>query len=388
MVGKLRAEGFDGRIALYCEEPVPPYQRPPLSKGYLLGEMERERLFLRPAAHYTDIGIDLHLGAKVSEIDPVGKSVTASGVSVTYDALALTTGSIPRRLPDAIGGDLTGVNVVRTLADVDSMAPEFAPGRSALIVGGGYIGLEAAAVAARKGLSVTLIELAPRILQRVASPETSDFVREIHKAHGVDIREGIGLDRLLGDNRVTGARLSDGEELSVDVVVAGVGIEPNTGLAEAAGLKIENGIAVDAFGQTSDPFIWSAGDCASFPWRNGRVRLECVQNAIDQAECIAGNMLGGEAPYEPVPWFWSDQYDLKLQIAGLNTGYDTVVVRQGERAGTQSHWYYAGDRLLAVDAMSDPRAYMVGKRLLEMGRSPPASVISDSTTELKPLLKA
>jgi len=387
VVAKLRALGCEDAITLICEEPVLPYQRPPLSKKYLLGEMELERLFLRPRSFYDDNDIALRLGARASGIDPGGKTVTVEGERLAYDQLVLTTGSRPRHLPAAIGGDLEGVHVVRTLADVDRMAPDLEHGH-VLVVGGGYIGLEAAAVAAGKGLRVTLIEMADRILQRVAARVTSDYFRALHMAHGVEIRESTGLERLTGTGRVSGAVLSDGTELAVDAVIVGVGITPDTQLAEAAGLAVENGIRVDEFGRSSDPAIWAAGDCASFPYKSGRLRLESVQNAIDQAEAVAANILGAEAPYQPQPWFWSDQYDVKLQIAGLNTGYDHVVIRDGEGAGAASHWYFAGERLLAVDAMNDSRAYMVGKRLIEMGKSPAAEALQDPATELKALLRA
>jgi 3-phenylpropionate/trans-cinnamate dioxygenase ferredoxin reductase subunit len=252
-------------------------------------------------------------------------------------------------------------------------------------VGGGYIGLEAAAVAAKKGLDVTVLEMAPRILQRVAARETSDAIRALHQSHGVKILESTGLERIEGATRVEGVSLSDGTRLEADFVIAGIGILPDTALAEAAGLVLENGIRTDAQGRTSDPHIWAAGDCASFPWRGGRLRLESVQNAIDQAELVAENMLGAAKDYAPVPWFWSDQYDLKLQIAGLNTGYDRVVLREGD---ARSHWYFAGEKFLAVDALNDPRAYMVGKRLLEQGKSPDPDLLADPATDLKQLLKA
>ena len=386
LVARLRGQGFEGGITLIGEEPAPPYQRPPLSKGYLLGDMAADRLWLRGPEFYADQRVDLRLGASVTAIDPVARRVTVGGEALTYDHLALTTGAIPRRLPAAIGGDLGGVYTVRTLADVDAMRAEFQPGRCVIIVGGGYIGLEAAAVAAKLGLSVTVLEMAPRILQRVASPETSDHVRALHQAHGVTILESTGLDRLLGGTRVTGVRLQDGRELAADFVIAGVGITPNAGLAEAAGLTIDNGIATDALGRTSDPSVWAAGDCASFPWAGGRLRLESVGNAIDQAEAVAANILGADQPYLAKPWFWSDQFDLKLQIAGLNTGYDHIATRPGEGQAV-SFWYYRGDTLLAVDAMNDPRAYMVGKRLIEGGKSPAPDVIA-TTPDLKVLLKA
>ncbi len=387
LVAKLRKQGFDGDITLIGAEPVLPYQRPPLSKAYLLGEMELERLYLRPLKFYVDNDIKVILGQNVSAIDVAAKTVTIAGIPLPYDQLALTTGSIPNHLPAAIGGDLDGVHVVRTLQDVDAMEPAVVAGARALIVGGGYIGLEAAAVAAKKGVKVTLVEMSERILQRVAAPQTSDYFRALHTTHGVDIREGVGLTRLTGkDGRVTGAHLSDGSEVAADFVVVGVGIKPDTKLAESAGLTLNNGIEVDEMGRTSDASIWAAGDCASFPYKDGRIRLESVPNAIDQAECVAGNMLGADCAYVAEPWFWSDQYDVKLQIAGLNTGYDRVVTRAG--AGlTSSFWYYRGDQLLAVDAMNDPRAYMIGKRLIAAGKSPDPDVISNPSSDLKALLR-
>jgi 3-phenylpropionate/trans-cinnamate dioxygenase ferredoxin reductase subunit len=386
LVARLRKDGHADRITLIGEETVPPYQRPPLSKAYLLGDMDVERLYLRPHHFYGDIGVDLRLATRVDAIDRTAQVVNAGGEMLHYDTLVLTTGSTPRRLPAAIGGALGGVHVVRDLADADAMGPRFGPGARVLIVGGGYIGLEAAAVAAKKGLHVTLVEMSERILGRVAAPETSDFFRALHGEHGVDIREGVGLVRLLGDEHVTGAQLSDDSELTVDFVIVGVGIAPGTALAETSGLEIDNGIAVDALGRTSDPAIWAAGDCASFPYRDGRLRLESVPNAIDMAECVAGNIMGAACEYVPQPWFWSDQYDVKLQIAGLNTGYDRIVTRPASGARSASFWYYRGDTLLAVDAMNDPRAYMVGKRLIDAGRSPPPGAVADPATELKSLL--
>ncbi|MBS0571781.1 MAG: FAD-dependent oxidoreductase [Proteobacteria bacterium] len=387
LAAKLRALGHSGALTLVGEEPAAPYQRPPLSKAYLLGEMELERLYLRAPSFWADQKVTLRLGAPVTAIDPAARTLTVGGETLGYDQLALTTGARPRRLPAAIGGDLGNVFTVRTLADVDGMEPVLRKGGRALIVGGGYIGLEAAAVAAKLGLKVTVIEAAPRILQRVAAPETSSFFRKLHQDHGVTVIEGTGLDRLLGEGRVTGARLADGREIAADIAIVGIGIQPDTRLAEAAGLAIDNGIRTDELGRTSDPHIWAAGDCASFPHQGGRIRLESVGNAIDQAECVAANMLGAGQPYEAKPWFWSDQYDTKLQIAGLNTGYERVATRAGE-AGAVSFWYYRGDRLLAVDAMNDSRAYMIAKRLIEGGKSPAPAIIEDPATDLKALLKS
>jgi len=383
---KLRSEGFEGPVTIVGEEPVPPYERPPLSKGYLLGEMDKERLFLRPEAIYAERDITLRLGARVTAIDTAAKTLTIGDETLGYDQMALTTGSIPNQLPAAIGGGLDGVFTVRTLADIDAMEPRFVEGARVLVIGGGYIGLEAAAVASKLGLKVTLVEMADRIRGRVAAPETADVVRTAHLDHGVDIREGVGLVRLTGDGAVSAAELTDGSMLDIDFAIVGTGIRPDTALAEAAGITLDNGIAVDAYGQTSAPGVWAAGDCTSFPYKDGRLRLESVQNAIDQAETVAKNMLGADEIYTPYPWFWSDQYDMKLQIAGLNTGYDRIVTRQGE--GAQSHWYFKGDQLLAVDAINAPRDYMVGKRLLEMGKTADPQALADPGTNLKALLKA
>ena len=387
LAAKLRNSGYTGDITLIGGETAPPYQRPPLSKKYMMGDMDLERLYLRPMEFYADQNITLMLDTQVTAIDRDAKTVQTSQGYIAYDQLVLTTGSWPRKLPEKIGGTLQGVYAMRDLRDADALASEIKQGARCLIIGGGYIGLEAAAVAASKGVQVTLVEMADRILQRVAAPQTSDYFRALHTANGVDIREGVGLDHLIGtDGRVTAAQLTDGSTLDIDFAVVGVGIAPASELAEAAGLDIENGIRVNEFGQTSDPAIWSAGDCASFPYKSGRIRLESVQNAIDQAENVALNIMGQNVTYVPMPWFWSDQYDTKLQIAGLNTGYDTVVSRGN--ADAPSFWYYRDGALLAVDAINDSRSYMVGKRLIEMGKSPDPAVIGDPDTDLKALLKA
>ena len=267
---KLRALGAEGSVTIVGDEPVPPYERPPLSKAYLMGDIAKERLFLRPGAIYAEKDITLRLGARATAIDPVGKTVEVSGQQVAYGNLALVTGSAPIRLPAAIGGDLDGVYTVRTLADIDAMSPLFQSGARVLVVGGGYIGLEAAAVAAKLGLQVTLVEQAPRILGRVAAEETADVIRDAHRAHGVEIVEGVGLKELSGGDHVSTAHLSDGRSLEVDFVIVGIGIRPESALAEGAGLTIDNGIAVDTYGRTSAPNIWAAGDCASLPYRGTR----------------------------------------------------------------------------------------------------------------------
>lgn len=383
LVETLRKAGFDGRLTLWGGEDALPYQRPPLSKAYLMGEMTRDRLTLRPQSFYDDQRVELHLGTPVTALDPATRTLTHAGGTEAFDHAILATGSTANTLPDSCTGGLPGTHVIRTLADIDALAPQMQPGKRMLVVGGGYVGLEAAAVARKMGLEVVLAELNVRLLGRVACKPTADWFRTLHRDHGVDIREGVGLDRLLGEGRIETARLTDGSELPVDIVVAGIGAHPETALAAAAGLTLDNGIAVDAMGRTSAPGVWAAGDCASFPVGAARVRLESVPNAIDMAEAVARNVLGADTPYVPKPWFWSDQYDVKLQIAGLNAGFDDIVVRDGDG---RSHWYFQGDHLLAVDAMNDPRAYMVGKRLIEAGRSPAKSAVADGATPIKSLM--
>lgn len=386
LVAKLRGEGFKGDITLVGEEPYLPYQRPPLSKKYLLGEMEQSRLLLRPESFYEENDITLKLGEAVTSIDADARSLEVGPETLVYDELVFTTGSRPRLLPDAVGGNLDGVYTVRDLADIDTMAPEFQRDRHVLIVGGGYIGLEAAAVAASKGLRVTLVEMSERILQRVACQETSDYFRDLHEKQGVKILEGVGLDALAGETRVTGAALTNGHVINVDFVIVGIGILPNSELAEAAGCKLENGIRTDAHGRTSVQHIWAAGDCASFPYKGERLRLESVPNAIDQAEIVAQNIAGEDVEYLATPWFWSDQFDIKLQIAGLNAGHDDVITRKVDDA--TSFWYYKADSLLAVDAMNDPRGYMIAKRLIEAGKSPQKDTIANPETDLMALMKS
>lgn len=382
---KLKTLGYEGMVTLIGDEPVAPYQRPPLSKKYLLGEMTLDRLYLRPPEFYVKQGIDLRINTAVDAINIAEKTIQIGDEILGYEQLALTTGSKPRLLPSRIGGKLNGIFSVRSLADVNAMQSAFDKGGHVLIIGGGYIGLEAAAVAAAKGLKVTLIEMAERILQRVACAETSNYFRDLHQNHGVKILEGVGLDNLTGDGHVNGAILSNGTTLNIDFAIVGVGILPETSLAEAAGLIQNNGIETDSWGRTSAPDIWAAGDCASFPFQGNRIRLESVPNAIDQAEVVACNMLGSKQDYIATPWFWSDQYDVKLQIAGMNAGYTNVVVRDGGSA--RSHWYYKSEKLLAVDAMNDPRAYMVAKRLIEAGETADPKIIANPQSVLKELLQ-
>lgn len=383
VAARLRAERFDGAVTLIGEEADPPYQRPPLSKKYLTGEMTRDRLYLRPASYYDEHDIRLLTSCHVRSIDCPARTVWLDDREIGYDHLVIATGSAPRRLPADLGGNLDGLHYVRTLADVDRMRSAFREGTRLLIVGGGYIGLEAAAVAAQLGVETTLIEAAPRILQRVAAPETAEYFRALHTGKGVRLIEGVGLNRLTGADRVEGALLADGTKIAADFAIAGIGVAPCTDLAETAGLEIENGIRVDDCGRTSDPTIFAVGDCASFPHRGGRIRLESVPHAIDQANVVADVILGRDVRYHARPWFWSDQFNVKLQIVGLNTGYDRTIRREGAKAGSVSIWYFRAGRLVAVDAANDPAAYMTAKRWIESDRSPSPEAIADASIALK-----
>jgi len=388
LAAKLRALKDVRPITVIGAEEVYPYQRPPLSKKYLLGEMPFDRLTFRPDAWYAENEVEVRLSTFVEEIDRGARRIRMQDGSVLeYHTLALTTGATPRKLPAGIGGDLDGVYVMRSKRDADELAGEMRPGRRLLVIGGGYIGLEAAAVARQQGVEVTLIEMADRILARVASAETADIIRAIHLQHGVAIREKTGLVRLIGEEgRVCGAELSDGSIVDVDFVLVGIGVTPNDRLAQESGLDVGNGVIVDAFGRTSDPAIVAAGDCTLLPWKGQKIRLESVPNAVDQAEAIACILAGGGKPYEPRPWFWSDQYDVKLQIAGFNLGYDETLVRPGVRDGSASIWYFRDGKFIAVDAVNDAKAYVTGKKMLDLGVEPNKAVLADAAADLKQLL--
>jgi 3-phenylpropionate/trans-cinnamate dioxygenase ferredoxin reductase subunit len=385
LAAKLRALSHADGIILIGDERVPPYQRPPLSKKYVSGELDVERLLIRPRDWYAEQNVQLRLEQRVTALHPRDHELTLSdGTRLRYAKLAITSGARPRSLPPEIGGALAGVATIRGLADADAIIPQLQTGMNLVVVGGGYIGLEAAAVTAAKGMQVTVIEAAERILQRVASAETSAYFRDLHGRHGVTIREATGLDRITEqEGRVAAVTLRDGTSLPANLVIVGIGVLPNDQLARDAGLLVENGITVDEHGRTSDPDIFAAGDCANFPWQGQRTRLESVQNAIEQAEHAAAAMLGATEHYNPVPWFWSDQYDVKLQIAGLNRGYDQVVTRPGKRPGSQSVWYYRQGALIAVDAMNDALAYAFGKKALESGKSIAPEKAVDPAVDLK-----
>jgi 3-phenylpropionate/trans-cinnamate dioxygenase ferredoxin reductase subunit len=388
LAAKMRALKDTRPITIIGAEESLPYQRPPLTKKYLLGEMSFDRLLFRPQHWYADNDVEIRLTTWVEQIKRDEKRVVMQdGSSLDYGTLVLATGSTPRRLPPSVGGDLDGVYVARDKRDADLLAGEMRAGRRALIIGGGYIGLEAAAVARHRGLEVTVIEMADRILQRVAAKATADIMRRIHQDHDVVIREKTGLKQLVGKNgRVVAAELSDGTTIDVDFVVVGIGVAPNDQLAKEAGLDVANGVVVDAFARSSDPSIYAVGDCAILLWDGGRARLESVQNAVDQAEAAAAIIGGGNEPYDPKPWFWSDQYDVKLQIAGFNLGYDETLFRAGAREGAASIWYFKAGKFIAVDAVNDAKAYVTGKKLLESGVQPDRAVLADPASDLKQLL--
>ena len=390
----LRKGGHTGPITLVGEESWLPYQRPPLSKAYLLGDFERERLFVKPRAFYDEAQVDLRLGTRATAIDRGARVVHLSdGTALPYDALALLTGARVRPL-DCPGASLSGVHYVRGIDDIDALMPDVEGAQRAVVVGGGYIGLEAAAVLRKRGLGVTLLHRSPRLLSRVASIETAQFFEDLHREEGVDIRLGTTIRAIEGAGRVERVEIerrdadhvahNDHRELAADLVVAGIGVLPNQSLAVEAGLPTEDGIAVDATCRTADPAIFAAGDVAWHPHgRWGEIRLESVQNALDQAKTCAAAMLGEAAPYDATPWFWSDQYDVKLQSAGLPQGYDRAVWRAGDKPRSGSCWLYAEGRLACVEAMNDPRAYMTGKRWIEAEATPDAIAVADPAMPLK-----
>jgi 3-phenylpropionate/trans-cinnamate dioxygenase ferredoxin reductase subunit len=384
-VDSLRREGFKDRLILVGDEPVLPYHRPPLSKKYLAGELALDRMYLRHQPFYDQHAIELRLGRKVTAIDPDGRRVRLSDdAEIEYDALLLALGSRVRRIP-VPGADLPGVFYVRALDDIDRMRASLVPGKRLIVIGAGYIGLEVAATARTLGLEVTVLEMAQRPMGRVVAPVVSEFYAARHRAAGVTLRCNEGVSAITGTDRVEGVLCSDGTLIGADLVVVGIGILPDTTLAAAAGLACDNGIVVDERCQTSDPAIYAAGDCTNHPSvRYGRrVRLESVDNALEQARTAAATICGRDAVHAHVPWFWSDQYDVKLQIAGLSQGYDQVVVRGEPASGHFSVWYLKGGELLAVDAVNRPGEFMHGKRWIGERKAPDLARLADPDIALK-----
>lgn len=388
---ELRKLGFAGRVVLVGEEPHPPYKRPPLSKGFLAGSVTQEQLYVQPLAGLEKQNIEFRANTRVTRIDRAAKTLHfADGGALTYDKLALTTGGRPRLLSMA-NADKPNVFPVRTINDIVAMRAHSVAGKHAVIIGGGFIGLEAAAVAIKLGLKVTILEGLPRVLARVTSPEVSAFFERIHREAGVDVRTGVQIAALEGDGAVTHVTLGDGSRIDADFVVAGIGLVPNTELAQAAGLDVDNGIIVDECARTSDPDIYAAGDCTNHPseFLGRRVRLESVQNAMEQGRNAARNMLGKNEPYHMVPWFWSDQYDCKLQMVGISTGYEQVVLRGDPTTQRSFAAFYLKDgKVIAADAVSKPQEFLFAKKLVAMRAAVDPARLADEAVPMKDLVPA
>ena len=386
---QLRQCGFEGSVVIVSDEADRPYERPPLSKEYLAGEKSFDRLAIRPAAIWEDRRIDMILSERIVTVDGAARQVaTASGRIIGYGVLIWATGGTPRRLTCA-GGDLQGVHVVRNRADVDVMMAELPAVQRAVVIGGGYIGLEAAAVLTKLGKQVVLLEALPRVLARVAGEPLSRFFETEHRAHGVDLRVDARVDCILGDAHVTGVRLADGDVIDAQMVVVGIGIEPAVAPLIAAGADGQNGVRIDELCRTSLPGIFAIGDCAEHRSRfaaNGWIRLESVQNAHDQATVAAKAICGIESPYDALPWFWSNQYDLKLQTAGLSQGYDDIVVRGDPATRKFALVYLREGRVIALDCVNNTRDYVQGRLLVEAGAKPDRVQLADPDMPLKSLM--
>jgi 3-phenylpropionate/trans-cinnamate dioxygenase ferredoxin reductase subunit len=388
----LRQNGFTGTITMIGREPEPPYERPPLSKEYFAREKTFDRLYIRPPQFWAEKDIALQLNTEVTAVDPAAKVLTLSdGTRFTYGTLIWATGGDPRKL-SCPGADLAGVHAVRTRADCDQLMGEIDGGVKAIaVIGGGYIGLEAAAVLTKLGCKVTLLEALPRVLARVAGPELSAFYEAEHRAHGVDLRTGVTVDALEGEGRVTGVRLGDGSLVPADAVIVGIGIVPAIDPLIAAGAAGSNGIAIDAQCRTSLADIYAIGDCAAFAcdFADGAVmRVESVQNANDQASCVAKAICGDAQPYHAFPWFWSNQYDLRLQTAGLSVGYDQTVLRGQPEDRAFSVIYLKGGKMIALDCVNMVKDYVQGRKLVEAGVSPDLAKLADPAIPLNELMPA
>jgi 3-phenylpropionate/trans-cinnamate dioxygenase ferredoxin reductase subunit len=386
----LRQRKFEGSIAILGDEPDPPYERPPLSKDYLSGEKAFDRILIRPAAFWADKAIDLLLGRAVVSVDAAGHSVgLGDGASVGYDTLIWATGGSPRRLTCA-GHDLVGVHGVRTRADVDRMMGELGGVTRVVVIGGGYIGLEAAAVLAKLGKQVVVLEAMDRVLARVAGEPLSRFYEDEHRAHGVEVRLNARVDHIVGaDGRATGVRMTGGEVLPCEMVIVGIGISPAVEPLLAAGAAGGDGVSVDPLCRTSLPGVFAIGDCASHANRfagGATIRLESVQNANDQANVVARALTGSEEPYDAVPWFWSNQYDLRLQTVGLSSGHDALVVRGDIASRSFSIIYLKGGKVVALDCVNATKDYVQGRALVAAGAVADARDLADPGIPLKSLV--
>lgn len=387
VITTLKQKKFDGQIILVGDEAYLPYQRPPLSKKFLAGELPAERLYVKPISFYDDANIDVRLNTRVDSIDRASKTVlTDNGDEISYDTLILSTGSRARELR-VDGIDLAGIHYLRSIDDVTEIRAEMDHAKALVIIGAGYIGLEVAAVTRQLGLDVTVVEMADRVMSRVVSEDISAFYQKEHVSHGVNLLLSTGLCRFRGSDRVAEVETVDGQRIPADIVVVGVGIEPNVALAEAAGLDVDNGILVDEYCRTSDESVFAVGDCTSHPNAiyGRQVRLESVHNALEQAKTAAAYICGEPIAYSQVPWFWSDQYDLKLQIAGLSLGYDEVVIRGDANSRSFSCIYLKEKRLIAIDAVNAPRDFMQSKALIASAAMPDMADIANADLMLKDL---
>jgi 3-phenylpropionate/trans-cinnamate dioxygenase ferredoxin reductase subunit len=385
----LRQEGFEGDIVVVADEPSMPYQRPPLSKHYLSGKVGMERVTLRPDKFYEDNSIDIRTGIGVIGIKPDDNSVTLSdGEELGYDWLVLATGSRVRRLDSVDGADLAGIHYLRTLVDVDSIRAEFETANDVVVVGGGYIGLEVASVASELGKRVTVLEAAERILQRVATPGLSDFYTAAHTSHGVRIVTGANAAAFVGADRVSAVQLADGSEVPADLVIIGIGIIPNVEIADAAGIACDNGITVDEYCKTSHPNILAVGDCTNHPnaFAGGRVRLESVPNAMEQGRVAAATICGNPKAYQSEPWFWSDQFDLKLQMVGFATDADEIVTRGSVEDGSFINFYLKEGTVIAAEAVNSVRDFMSCRKMVAGRVEVPSAQLVDPELNLKDLV--
>ncbi len=386
VAASLRQDGHEGPIIMLGDEPVIPYQRPPLSKQYLSGEQGIERVYLRPQKFYDDKHIDVHTGVSVDRIDRTAKSVhTSAGDTIGYDHLIIATGSRARKLTIE-GSTLGGIHYLRSVADVDAIRGEMAPGKKLVIVGGGYIGLEVASVTVVAGLEVHVIEMEARILQRVTTPDMSAYYHQLHTSRGVHIHVGTGVQGFSGSGGRVTAVLAGNKSFPADLVIVGIGIIPNIEIAKEAGITCENGIVVDEHCRTNDPNIYAIGDCTNHPnpLLGRRLRLESVPNAMEQARVASANIRGDAKTYSAIPWFWSDQYELKLQMVGFSSDGNQQVLR-GDKTANQFAVFYLKDGIVvAADAVNSPKEFMLCKQMI--GKPVDAVKLADPAQDLKALL--
>lgn len=386
----LRQKGFTGSILMVGEEPALPYERPPLSKAYFVGAVEEQRLYLRKPEFWQERDVEIRLSTIVARLRHEDhEAELTDGTVVRYRHCVIATGGRVRKLA-CPGADLAGVHYLRTLADVDAIRGDLKDGARMVVIGGGYVGLEMAASARKLGYEVTLIEALDRVLARVTSPIISRFYEAQHRAHGVDVRLGTGVEALEGDDHVTGVRLTTGEVVPADLVVVGIGILPNTELARESGLACDNGVVVDELCRSTDPDVFAIGDVAKHANRYAPapMRLESVQNAVDQAKTVVGVIMGQPEPYKDLPWFWSDQYDLKLQTAGLAIDYDETVVRGDATTAPFSVVYLRDGQIIAIDAVNAIKDFMGAKALIQAGVKPDKARLADPAVSMKELADA